>query len=110
MTSALVTVVLLALTRDPKYEEELRARLEAISAEAVPIFQQGTEAYDKRDQAQAATLFQKVTELAPNFDAGHRRLCYALVHLGKHEDAERECRRALELGPDAWQNELSMAA
>jgi serine/threonine protein kinase/tetratricopeptide (TPR) repeat protein len=58
--------------------------------------------------AEAAAAFEKAQALAPADDAVCRWIALAYEELGRHEEAERLLRRAVELKPSYWGNYVSL--
>ncbi len=71
--------------RDPAIEQEIYERLTAIDPDAVPLFQQATQAMDQGDYEAARQGYEQVLQLAPGFPDALRRLSYVAINL---EDVE----------------------
>ena len=97
-----------AQERDPEFEQEILDRLEAINPEAVPIFEQATQAMDAYDSRVAISGFNQVLELAPDFPDALRRLSSAELQLGLLDDALSHAQQAFDLDPSAI-NKINLA-
>ena len=71
--------------RDMEKEKAIWAELEKSAPKSVADFKAATEAMDAQNYDQAAELFLKVHQAAPDFDAALRRLGGCLVLTGKTE-------------------------
>ncbi|MEZ5307840.1 MAG: M48 family metalloprotease [Pyrinomonadaceae bacterium] len=80
-------------------------RLSGIAPDAVEDFKAGTAAIDAEKYNEAIEFFKKVTNAAPDFDAGHRRLGSALAQSGAFEEGLVEIRKALGLADSAANRE-----
>jgi len=80
--------------RDPAFEQEIYDRLAAINADAVPIFQEATQAMDAGDLVAAKQGYELVLDLAPDFPDAARRLSYIEMGLGSIEAALQRARQA----------------
>jgi Zn-dependent protease with chaperone function len=98
----------LAQGRDSDFEQEVIDRLEAINPEAVPVFQQATQAYDTSDYVTAKIGFEQVLELAPDFPDALRRLSYTELQLGQYENALTHAQKAYDLNPSTY-NKTALA-
>ncbi|MBO0725120.1 MAG: M48 family metalloprotease [Blastocatellia bacterium] len=85
--------------RDMDRERVIWQELEKIAPKYVETFKAATEAFDKQEYEQAATLYRQVMENAPEFDPVYRRLGYALAFSGKSEEGLRHLERACEMNP-----------
>jgi Zn-dependent protease with chaperone function len=94
--------------RDPAFEQEIYDRLAEIESEAVPIFQEATEAMDAGDLTAALQGYERVLSLAPGFPDAARRLSYVEMELGLVKDALRHARSALTTDPSPY-NEMALA-
>lgn len=81
------------------------ARTALANAEAIdptdarwPYYKAIANTYDGNDEGVVAAL-NRVLELVPDNLAARTRRAYALLDLGRFEEAEAECRRILELDP-----------
>jgi len=70
-------------SRDMEREKAIWAELETIAPDSVADFKAGTAAMEAGDYEKAVTLFGRVHERAPDFDAALRRLGGCLVLTGK---------------------------
>jgi Zn-dependent protease with chaperone function len=80
--------------RDPAFEQEIYDRLAAINADAVPIFQEATQAMDAGDLVAAKQGYELVLDLAPDFPDAARRLSYVELGLGNIQVAVQCARQA----------------
>ena len=69
-------------------------RLAQMAPDAVPIFQQATQAYDDRNWEAARQGFERTLELAPTFDAALRRLSRVEVQMDMPTQALVHARQA----------------
>jgi Zn-dependent protease with chaperone function len=95
--------------RDPAFEQEIYDRLAAIDPDAVPLFQQATEAMDSGNLAAAQAGYQQVLALAPDFPDALRRLSYVESALG-NVDAGVEYARAALAVEDSPLNQSALAS
>jgi Zn-dependent protease with chaperone function len=93
--------------RDLAFEQEIYDRLAAINSDAVPIFQEATEAVDAGDLEAARRGYERVLELAPDFPDALRRLSYVEWQSGNVGDALDHANRALAI-QDSPYNEIAM--
>jgi Zn-dependent protease with chaperone function len=107
MTLWLIAASLCAAGRDPVFEADLRQKLEAVAPAAVKTFDDATRAMDEGRTDEAIAGFQAVTEAAPDFDAGHRRLCSSLMMARRLDDAVKHCERARTLD-QSFPNEVTL--
>ena len=91
--------------RDPQVEQEILDRLNAINPEAVPLFQQATQAMDAGDEANAKEGYEAVLRLAPGFPDAERRLSYVETYLGNYESALTHAQNAFEADPSPFNHE-----
>jgi Zn-dependent protease with chaperone function len=90
-------------TRDLAFEASLIEDLETLNPEAVPVFQEATNAADAGDDATAARLYVQVIAMAPTFSAAYRRLGYLeMFYTDSLEQAIELERKAVELNPDSY--------
>src|SRR5215475_13371522 len=110
-----ITIILAALTfarpgrsqspsqtapgRDMNREKAIWQELEKVAPKSVETFKAATEAYDKDNYEQAATLYRQVMEKAPSFDHVYRRLGLVLARSGKTDEGMRYLERAYEMNP-----------
>ncbi len=94
--------------RDTQFEQEILDRLGAISPEAVPLFQQATQAMDAGQNAEAKSGYEKVLRLAPGFPDAERRLSYVESRLGNNESAVKHAQNAFDADPSSY-NHLAIA-
>jgi tetratricopeptide (TPR) repeat protein len=94
--------------RDMEKEKAIVAELEALAPESVGDFKAATEAMDAQDLEKAVTLFQKVHDRVPDFDASLRRLGGCLVLTGKTKEGFAYLEQALEIRRSP-ENLLSLA-
>lgn len=85
----------LAPARDATREKAITSELFAIAPEAVPDFVAATAAFDKGDFSTAITIYRRVLEKAPNFDAAMRRLGNCLMERNEHKESIALHERAL---------------
>ena len=85
--------------RDINREKAIWQELEKIAPKSVETFKAATEALDRQDYEQAATLYRQVMDKAPSFDHVYRRLGWALALSGKTEEGVRYLERAYEINP-----------
>ncbi|MGH9759616.1 MAG: tetratricopeptide repeat protein, partial [Blastocatellia bacterium] len=74
--------------RDMVKEKAIWDQLHSIAPSAVESFKTATIDLDKDDYAAAATMFKKVLDRAPGFEAAQRRLGISLVLAGKPEEGK----------------------
>jgi Zn-dependent protease with chaperone function len=86
--------------RDPALEQEIYDRLVAINPDAVPVFQQATQAMDADDLMAAKQGYEQVLDLAPDFPDALRRLSYVELGLGNVESGFQACETLVEVRPD----------
>ena len=110
---ALICAVLLATTtsaalaqavdeppgRDQVVEEEILDRLALISPEAVPFFDEATQALDAGELEAAEAGFRRVLELAPRFPDASRRLSQVALAQGDIPSARQHAHRAQGYDP-----------
>lgn len=73
-------------SRSASKERLIEQALAVTTPDAVPIFQQATAAFDRRDYVQAARLYREVLSRDPAFSPAMRRLAGALTESGRpHE-------------------------
>lgn len=94
--------------RDPVFEQAIYDKLSAIAPEAVPLFQQATEALDANNFEEAKRLYTRVLGYAPGFPDALRRMSYAEGALGNTGQAIQHARQAYNLDPSAY-NQLGIA-
>lgn len=82
-----------ALQRDRQDQEDL-ARLRAEHPDTVDLLEQGEERVLRGDVVQAAALFNRAAEKAPDNALVARRECEAAAALGKRDQAVGACNRA----------------
>jgi Zn-dependent protease with chaperone function/tetratricopeptide (TPR) repeat protein len=80
--------------RDLAFEQEVYDRLTVINPDAVPIFQQATQAMDADDLVAAKQGYEQVLNLAPDFPDALRRLSYIELGLGNVESGVQHARQA----------------
>ncbi len=88
--------------RDPEFENRLLERLREINVEAVPYFEEATQAYDAEAYETARNLFNRVLQLAPDFAAAERRLAYAEIMLDNADSGLVHARRALAIDSSGY--------
>lgn len=81
-------------------EEQVLQELQALSAEAVEGFVEGTAALDAKDYAKAESRFKATVQSVPGFAPALRRLCLAKVELGQGAEAISLCRQAIDKSRD----------
>lgn len=94
--------------RDPEFEQEIYARLAAISPDAVPLFQRATQASDVGDLQTAQQGFERVLELAPDFPDALRRLSYVEAELGNVDQSVAYAQQAYALD-NSYTNRTALA-
>jgi tetratricopeptide (TPR) repeat protein len=72
--------------RDMEKEKAIWQQLGSIAPKSVEDFKAATAAFDKDDYQEAARLYAKVLEKAPDFDAAQRRRGGALVQMGRAQE------------------------
>ena len=93
---------------DPAVEAKFRADVEAASAEAAKAFDEGNAARDAGRGDEAIAAYKRASELAPNLDHPHRRLCGVLV-ASRVDEGISSCERAIALRPDSPYNKSAFA-
>jgi Flp pilus assembly protein TadD len=89
------------------YERAKRLVEDTQGVEPGPLHLQGIAARLQTNWGEAASLFQRVTELRPDYVDGWMELTWALASLRRLDEAERAARKAVELAParaDAREN------
>ena len=81
--------------RDTLFEQEVEARLAAISQDAAVLFHEGTEASDSQQYELAKAKFEAVLQLVPGFADAERRLAYTEIQLDHAAIALAHAERAL---------------
>lgn len=95
--------------RDQAFENKVLALLAEVAPQAVPIFQQATQAMDAGDFVNARSLYHDVLELAPDFPPALRRISYVELQLGRVEGAVYYADKAYQLDPSP-DSALALAA
>jgi Zn-dependent protease with chaperone function/tetratricopeptide (TPR) repeat protein len=95
--------------RDPALEQEIYDRLAQISPDAVPIFQEATQAMDAGDLETAQRNYEQVLELAPDFPDAARRLSYVELDLEDVEAGLRYAELAYRVDPQSAYNRSALA-
>lgn len=95
-----------AALADDAYEAALTDDLSRREPRAVAAWERANRARAASRVEEARAAYAEVVALAPEFDAGHRRLCSVLED---EAAAIAACRRALEL-KTSWENEVGLAA
>ncbi|MGC4090107.1 MAG: hypothetical protein QM756_19935 [Polyangiaceae bacterium] len=87
-------------TVDDRHVADLRDihRVDVLHPEAAAWFDQGDAAYARRDFAEAARLFGRAAQQAPESALLARRLCQAQTDLGMRLTAIDTCKQAMRLG------------
>jgi Zn-dependent protease with chaperone function len=85
--------------RDPALEQKIYERLAQINPDAVPIFQEATQAMDSGDWTVARQGYQQVLEMAPGFPDAARRLSYVELALEDVESALQHAQQAYTVDP-----------
>jgi tetratricopeptide (TPR) repeat protein len=80
-----------------EFERHITSELQAQSPQAVPLFQEASQARDKGDFKRAAELLTQVETLAPKFSHAYRRHAHAALELQDFETARRLIRQAVQL-------------
>jgi len=83
--------------RDPKDEEPVIQELKKVSPKSVETFQSATRNLDSGNFDEAIEQYNEVLKQAPDFEPALRRLGYALIGAGKHDDGVAAARKALVL-------------
>jgi tetratricopeptide (TPR) repeat protein len=97
-------------TRDPVLESTLVSQLTTMNTAAVPVYQDATTALDAGDLNTAKTLYEKVSELAPNFSTAYRRLGSIYLDNNDYDSAIEQLRKAMAIEPNAYnQSALALA-
>ena len=81
------------------FEARIAAELRERSPEAAALWAQGNAARTAGDHAKAASLFEKVATLVPEFSHAKRRLAGEELALGRRSQAIALCRQALAQDP-----------
>ena len=95
-------------TRDPNSEKPIELQLGKINSDAIPVYQEATQAMDHGDYATSKQLYEQVIAMAPNFSTAYRRLGYIELNLNNIARAEELTRKALDLEPQSY-NQSSLA-
>ncbi len=95
-------------TRDPNLEKPVELQLGKINPEAVPVYQEATQALDNGNYEKSKQLYEQVIVMAPDFSTAYRRLGYIELGLNNVDRAEELTRKALTLEPNSY-NQSSLA-
>lgn len=94
--------------RDPNSEKPIELQLEKINLDAVPVYQEATQALDNGNYEKSKQLYEQVILMAPGFSTAYRRLGYLELSLNNIDRAEELTRKALALEPNSY-NQSSLA-
>lgn len=86
-----------AIQRDPTLEEPVLQELQKIAPKAVETFKSATTNLDSQKYDNAIWQFDEVLKQAPNFEPAMRRLGYALVGIGQHDNGVAMAQKAVDL-------------
>ena len=86
-----------------------RTELEGVAPAALAAWDAANGARDDERYTDAEAGYRAVTNAAPKFDHGHRRLCSSLSALRRADEAIIECRTAMSLR-ESPENEAALAA
>lgn len=94
---------------DALFEQELLVRLAAINPEAVPVFQQATQAYHGNDYEACKAGFEAVLALAPDFPDFNAQVNYE-IEQSRHSHSRLHNLYALSNPPlEDWEQKLLLA-
>ena len=104
----LVGGVVSAAPKHDALEQQFRADIETVNADAARAWDRGNDARMTRlPEAEAA--YREAIALAPNVDHPHRRLCGVYSHMKRFDEAIHECERALAIAPTSAYDQSAMA-
>jgi Zn-dependent protease with chaperone function/Flp pilus assembly protein TadD len=89
-------------------EKPIELQLEKTKPDAVPVYQEATQAFDKGNYEKSKQLYEQVIVMAPDFSTAYRRLGYIELSLNNMDRAEELTRKALALEPNSY-NQSSLA-
>jgi protein O-GlcNAc transferase len=90
-------LLLLQAARPREAEAHLRTAVRLSPASAQIAYQAGVSLLEQKQYAQAIPLLQRAMALQPDYADAHDSLSFALLHLGRVDDALREAEAAVAL-------------